>query len=255
MKKGDVIAIIGTGGTGGNLVSLVARMLSATYVNTTLLLVDGDMVEEKNLKRQPFSKRDVGLNKARALAKKVEATYDCKVEYSGNYILSVEEMEALLEDYAHPIVIGCVDNHKARKVMHDWFDKTPNCIYIDVANEDTWGDCFVSLKILNKKIFKTRGDMFPEVLLESNKSVVEMSCEELSNVSPQFLKTNSMAANLVFNALDSIVVKNRLPFYYSAFDLDTLSISSKFVDDYNNISISDIANMIREASKNANAAA
>ena len=65
----DVIAIVGTGGTGGNLIPLVARMLSATYLNTTLLLIDGDRVEEKNLKRQPFSKRDIGMNKARALAK------------------------------------------------------------------------------------------------------------------------------------------------------------------------------------------
>lgn len=249
--RGDVIAIIGTGGTGGNLVSLVARMLSATYMDTTLLLVDGDSVEEKNLKRQPFSKRDIGMNKARALAKKVEATYDCKVEYSSNYILSIEDMNALFERHRNPIIIGCVDNHKCRKVLHDWFEQAKNCIYIDVANEDTWGDCFVSFKISDKKLFKTRGDMFPEVLLDSNKSVVEMSCEELSNVSPQFLKTNSMAANIVFNALDSILVKNRLSFYYSSFDLESLSITSKFVDDYNDQPLSEIVNIIHGATRNA----
>lgn len=249
--RGDVIAIIGTGGTGGNLVSLVARMLSATYLDTTLLLVDGDSVEEKNLKRQPFSKRDIGMNKARALAKKVEATYDCKVEYSSNYVLSIEDMDTLFEKHRNPIIIGCVDNHKCRKVLHDWFEKAKNCIYIDVANEDTWGDCFVSFKISDEKLFKTRGDMFPEVLLDSNKSVVEMSCEELSNVSPQFLKTNSMAANIVFNALDSILVKNRLPFYYSSFDLESLSITSKFVDDYNDQPLSEIVNIIHGATRNA----
>ena len=161
----------------------------------------------------------------------------------------------MFEKYAHPIVIGCVDNHKARKVLHDWFEGTPNCIYIDVANEDTWGDCFVSFKIFNKKLFKTRGDMFPEVLLESNKSVVEMGCEELTNASPQFLKTNSMAANLVFNALDSIIVKDKLPFYYSSFDLDSMSVDSKFIAGYEEVTISSITNTIREASKNATSVA
>ena len=247
----NCVAIVGTGGTGGNLVPLVSRMLSATYLDTTLLLIDGDRVEDKNLKRQPFTKKDVGMKKSRALVMKVGATYDCKVRYSDNFILSVSDLDVLLDEYVCPIVVGCVDNHKARKVLHEWFDKTGDCVYIDVANEDSWGDCFVSFKILDKKLFKTRGDMFPEVLLESNRSVIEMSCEETANESPQQLKTNSMAANVVFNALDSIMVRDRLPFYYSSFNTEPLIVDSKYVEGYNEIAISSIAGTIREVSKSA----
>lgn len=247
----NVIAVIGTGGTGGNLIPLIARMLSSTYLKTTLLLVDGDTVEEKNLKRQPFSRMDIGMNKARSLAKKVEATYNCEVEYSNNYIVDVNDMNRLLENFSFPIVIGCVDNHKCRKIIHEWFERSENCVYIDSANEDDWGDCFVTLKLGGKKIFKTRGDMFPEVLSEVNKGVTEMSCEELSNVAPQYLKTNSMAANVVFNAIDSIIVKDKLPFYYSRFDLSTLSIESQYADEFSEYSISDITKLVNESLKNA----
>src|SRR5437868_5430231 len=59
-----MIYIIGCGGVGSAIVPSLCLLKSPK----DLVLVDGDTIEEKNLNRQMFDRKDLGSNKAKALA-------------------------------------------------------------------------------------------------------------------------------------------------------------------------------------------
>lgn len=59
--------IIGTGGVGGWLAQWAAK---TAKLGDLVILQDGDTVEEHNIDRQLFTLRDVGMNKAEAVARK-----------------------------------------------------------------------------------------------------------------------------------------------------------------------------------------
>ena len=66
MGERYVFIIVGVGGTG----SLLARDLPKLLINTDhkMLLVDGDRVERKNMKRQSYQEQDIGEYKSIALS-------------------------------------------------------------------------------------------------------------------------------------------------------------------------------------------
>ena len=64
------IFVVGCGGTGSNYIKELARYLATNNdydVNANIILIDGDVVEEKNLERQSFVKEDLFMNKAEAM--------------------------------------------------------------------------------------------------------------------------------------------------------------------------------------------
>ena len=64
------IVMIGAGGTGGHIAPHLYRLLYALERPVQFVVCDGDIVEEKNLVRQNFTKADLGLNKARVVAER-----------------------------------------------------------------------------------------------------------------------------------------------------------------------------------------
>ena len=63
--------MIGAGGTGGHIAPHLYRLLYALERPVQFVICDGDIVEEKNLVRQNFTKADLGLNKAQCLITRV----------------------------------------------------------------------------------------------------------------------------------------------------------------------------------------
>lgn len=175
-------------------------------INADVILIDGDTVEEKNLERQSFTPEDLLMNKAEAMALAVSDMYNLTFSYVSEYIASKEHMLRIMrntyerESYEEeetfvPIIIGCVDNHNCRKILHEIFEEYTDIIYIDAANEFSTGEVVVGIKNNQAVIAPDRAFYFPEVL-EDSKSVLEMSCTELNNVKPQHLVTNLFAANI-----------------------------------------------------------
>lgn len=203
------IFIIGCGGTGSNYIKELARYLATNrnyMINADVILIDGDTVEEKNLERQSFTPEDLLMNKAEAMALAVSDMYNLTFSYVPEYIASKEHMLRIMrntyerESYEEeetfvPIIIGCVDNHNCRKILHEIFEEYTDIIYIDAANEFSTGEVVVGIKNNQAVIAPDRAFYFPEVL-EDSKSVLEMSCTELNNVKPQHLVTNLFAANI-----------------------------------------------------------
>ena len=97
--KSDIV-IVGCGGTGSHYIKELGRYL---YGNRCLrndeiriVLVDGDLVEDKNLVRQAFLPQDIGYNKAQVMAEMLSQAYGLSVDYYDGYIDCEKDIEKLV---------------------------------------------------------------------------------------------------------------------------------------------------------------
>lgn len=216
------IMLIGVGGTGGCFFTKLARFLSdikLEKIDITFRIMDGDFVEAKNLGRQPFTEDDIGKNKAVALASAAEEVLDVKViaypEYlspDNMYILDWSNDRTMNSNNVR-ILIGAVDNHACRKLLHTYFmgyQRDETLIYIDAANEFSCGEIVIGKKFRRKIVAPDRVHYFPDILEDTGKPVYEMSCEELNQVLPQHLATNSLAADNMFSYVVQVISAGEL---------------------------------------------
>lgn len=128
------VALVGCGGTGGFVAEGLCRLLPT---NATLVLVDPDRVEERNLGRQNFFLADLGRFKSQALAETLAVKSGRPVAYSVHPI-------SMLDPCGPGIVIGCVDNGPARRdiaqkivanAWHPW--------WVDAGNGENYGQVLI----------------------------------------------------------------------------------------------------------------
>ena len=229
------IILVGAGGIGGNLAPMIARYM-CTNDKINLTIVDGDVIEKSNLKRQPYLNGDLEQNKARALAMKLNAAFGLNVSYYPNYIEDVEGLERLVpKDFdknrlsTFSVVIGAVDNAHARNVMEQLFALYDNLVYIDAANEDYFGDVFLGLKIAKQVLFKSRGMLRPLHISSGTQRVKHNSCEVKSLANPQYYQANMMAATLTFSILSDFIREKKVKQPFISFDLDQYSFIRSYI--------------------------
>jgi len=213
------ILLIGVGGTGGCFFTKMVRFLSGLKLENmeiTFRIMDGDYVEAKNLGRQPFMDEDIGMNKAVALASAAEEALDVQVRAYPEYLKPENKSRILYhkEKGEHEssnnvrIVIGAVDNHACRKLLHNYFEKYrgfETLFYIDSANEVSCGEIVIGKRNYSKIETPDRVHYYPEILEDTGKAAYEMSCEELNQAEPQHLATNSLAADLLFSYVVQLI--------------------------------------------------
>ena len=90
------IVMIGAGGTGGHIAPHIYRLLHTLDRPCRFLIIDGDIVEEKNLVRQNFIAADLGRNKAQVLAERYSAAFGVECEYIPEYMEDREKLIRLL---------------------------------------------------------------------------------------------------------------------------------------------------------------
>lgn len=222
------IAVIGAGGTGGNYLKELGRYLYSKKkdIDISLSIVDGDRVEKRNIARQPFIPEDIGEYKAVAMAGALQEVFDLNTRAYPMYINDYKDMEPfwgtipVRDREILYIMIGCVDNHHARKVMHEYFRHTKhNIIYLDSANEFESGEIVIAGKIRGKIIGKDRLFYYPNLFRGKLLSAQELSCVELNEVAPQHLVTNLLAANILLSQTISCIEGRVNPgiIYFNAF--------------------------------------
>ena len=221
-----LIAIIGVGGTGGNFAKEFCRYFASLKKDVKehirIAFVDGDMVEEKNCSRQPFTEEDVHMNKAAILAEAVGDALGVDVSAYPHYIDSAEELKDLFTALASkantylsnsnvvPVLCGCVDNHRARQVMDEFYSSRSTCIYYDAANEFAQGEVVFGVRIKGNEISPPRKFYFPEVMTDKGKSKSEEGCGVVNISSPQHLATNLMSANILLSACVQLISDHKV---------------------------------------------
>lgn len=97
------IVIVGAGGIGGRVVPLLSQLVasmrqSSPMFNPVIYVIDFDIVEEKNLKRQNFIKSDVGKYKAKVLADRYSKAFGVSI------IPILDKIPANNEDIPGPLL-------------------------------------------------------------------------------------------------------------------------------------------------------
>ena len=128
-----VIAIIGAGGIGSNLVSMVYPTLQQGDLvdnigDIRICIYDSDIVEKKNLPHQNFNISDVGGLKVTTLCNRLWNESDKSINEGPNLILQPCPWDIRSSSDLLPcdIVVVAVDSHQARRVVHEnyenWLD-------------------------------------------------------------------------------------------------------------------------------------
>lgn len=145
------VVIVGLGGTGAQTARSIARVLYAMKLNgiqvPRLVLIDPDTVEDKNIGRQLFTHGDKGRSKATVVMQRLNAAY-------GLACYAVPKPVAPTYLGSARLIVGCVDNHAARQVIHDYLANryTDNqCVWIDAGNHRDSGQVCLGDSAKNTK--------------------------------------------------------------------------------------------------------
>jgi tRNA A37 threonylcarbamoyladenosine dehydratase len=139
----NVFIIIGSGGTGSSVATMISRM----YSNSKIHIIDGDKVEKSNVERQAFQQHDIKKFKAESLAIKLNSAGNPTNEhyFINKYLDNPDIINDIIRktNYGDQVfIIGCVDNHPARMILESLglkerlYHNSRDLIYIDSANEE-----------------------------------------------------------------------------------------------------------------------
>lgn len=216
------IVVVGAGGTGGyafpNLCRLAYDLNQKGERDIILTLVDGDVIEEKNVNRQNFFIPDIGKKKAELLASRHSKLFGMEITSVDAYI---EDEESFKEVCFVPgyftILVGCVDNNRTRQLFHEMYEKYPEeMIWVDSGNKEFAGQVVVGYNTQRKleegvrtpHMFKLPSvtEVYPSVLEEQDaKFNSEVSCDDAAVANIQNIAANNTSANCVFNVVNQLV--------------------------------------------------
>lgn len=213
------VLCIGAGGTGGFFISGFGGFLSAFRKNDISIsfgIMDGDQVERKNLERQTgFQGDDIGLNKAVIMAEAVRDVMpegrEGLVKAFPRYVDSQKEIHdafsAMQAGYGkvYRVIVGCVDNHRARQEMEKYFLSQDDIVYIDAANEYRTGEVITAYRIGGETYGKVRSEYFPEVAEDRSPRASEQSCGVVNEKDPQHRDTNHFSGLLCVTRVNRFI--------------------------------------------------
>ena len=221
------LRVVGVGATGSNLVALLSQLAVSKKEIEEIILIDGDKVEEKNFKNQKFTMKDIDKNKAEVLANRYEKL-GIKISYIDKYIESDIEIIELLKsvsEYTMPILIGCVDNNKCRRILNDAFEKYKDTlIYIDAGNGDIErkGQVVLGYKRIDQIISEPVVKYYPNILEDEEDEVNKYKCSRIDEHPQQFV-TNVLSATSIFLMINALL-EGEVPSTYISFNVENFSI-------------------------------
>lgn len=191
----DITAIIGLGGSGGWIAQLLAK---SDAKNTRYMLIDGDMVEEKNMDRQLVDLSSVGTPKVQVMERVLKnMRRDC-VAHTEFIAVGSPTYEALLGHKGAVRILCCVDNHPARavclKLADARHDQDLETVVVIAGNEYETASAQVYQGLWAGGPLDPRV-MFPEILTDTEGDPLRPNCtgEELES-SPQLALSNMVSA-------------------------------------------------------------
>jgi hypothetical protein len=181
------ILIVGAGGVSSWLVPL---LLKTAPFGTILQVIDGDLLEERNLDRQMFHVEHLGWNKAEALA-------DIhKIWYLPEYLR--RESGFLQNQDRCEGIFCCADNHPARKLVLELVDEGFAPWAIIGGNEYTDSEAYMYKADWKGCPFDPR-IFYAEILEdESGDPLNPFACQGVAQIAhPQLALANYLAAGFM----------------------------------------------------------
>ena len=195
------ILLLGAGGTGGYVAPHLYRLMHTLNRPVRINIVDGDLVEAKNLVRQNFCAADLGENKAKVLATRYSEAFGMETLYHPAFLEKDEDLYRMvqpgdiwLDGKRVPelsILIGCVDNNKSRQMCHRVFERSSHLVYIDSGNDEFSGQVVCGIRCNRRTIYKPVCKLYPDMLEETDNFPSELSCAEAAVSAPQSITANN----------------------------------------------------------------
>ena len=221
-EKPYAIFILGAGGTGSWLCAFLEKM----SLYNDVIVMDGDIVEPKNILRQNFKPIDVSRAKAEVVAK------GHHMSYVNGYITDTGIFHALMEEFPPetiPMLVGCLDNNASRKIAHDFMQEVPNGVWIDGGNAERHGQAYVCIKEDGDFVegFHSPIDIEPafQNFEGDERRPDQISCAEHSESAPQNVTANVTSATVLFNIMAIFLRGGALLTNQYLFDTRTISVS------------------------------
>lgn len=203
------VLVAGAGGNGSK-VAIGLRHLSAAlealhgpHHRLHVTIADGDTIEHHNLVRQAFYPSDLGQNKATVLANRINLSSGTTWDALPRHLTS-EDVVRLRPD----IVIACVDNRQARRVIHEGADSPRSGVTytLDLGNTATSGQVILGVpKHAHDRSagprLPTAPELHPELVDTSMPEDDTPSCSTLESLDKQDLYVNDTLATHALNLL------------------------------------------------------
>jgi len=152
------IHVVGCGGVASYAVPVLAKLIQYRSGGGSLTLQDKDVLEERNLERQQFGQRSVGLGKAQAMSQGLRPVRATVLD-------SWFTMGADVPD--NTIIFSFVDNHRARRAILDAVDRGENVCAIVAGNGLYCADAYIYKKEWKGTMCDPRV-RFPEILTDES---------------------------------------------------------------------------------------
>lgn len=246
--------LVGAGGTGSFAAQSLARLcfeLKEQGKAVELTIIDPDRVESGNIPRSNFCQAEIGRFKAQTLAERLSAAWALEIGYANEKLDYEKHIKSAGSGYQQmTIIVGCVDNHLARRELHRTLKEfepygstdAPSAWWIDGGNGKFSGQVLIGSTVKKDWVenhFTTAAIcrklpapslLHPE-LLENQEHALRrtaaparterVSCPELVRLGEQSLNVNSRVAVEIGEMLTQLLLMNSLKRFAHYFDLES----------------------------------
>lgn len=233
----ETITIVGCGGTGAQVARIVGRILydmrRARLEIPRMVLIDPDHVEEKNVGRQLFTAADAALQlpKVEVVGKRLNMALGLDVAWFA------EPVQADRHFGRNTMIISCVDNHLARRVLHDVdgiligagnYRDGGQVVIGNTSNAEFMQDNLDGDSNGRYRYLPKEGLLFPALLEPETPSELPLpmpgaSCADLVNTGYQHLLINDWIATVIGTYVYKLLNKQSIVTFATFVNLDGIS--------------------------------
>lgn len=217
----DSTLVIGAGGSGGQLIPSLARLLAYhPNASSSVLIADGDSFEAHNQERQLCGAGQIGRNKADVLAEYCRDIGLTQVTSLADF-LDRPAIRRLTQHATCPLVVTTVDNDATRAAVIEVLEKRADSSWLHVTTgnaDNSDGQSRISTSthwhgvIAGQPVGISPALLFPNIATPSDAIPAHGSCALAAPSAPQLISANALSAvmallviqNLLDGRLDSV---------------------------------------------------